>query len=108
MNAPEWNTAALGEHKRERAEVLVRRLKQRFAPGALLHTAQGKWYPGEPLPRWALGLYWRKDGVPVWRDDRWLAEAYRDYGHGLPQARRFAEALAAALGLATRYLIPAY
>ncbi len=108
MNAPEWNTLALGEHKRERAEVLVRRLRSRLAPGALLHTAQGKWYPGEPLPRWALGLFWRKDGVPVWREDRLLAEAQRDYGQGVEEARRFAETLAGHLGLATRYLLPAF
>ncbi|MEW6678926.1 MAG: transglutaminase family protein [Pseudomonadota bacterium] len=99
MNAPEWTTAALGEHKRDRAEELVRRLKGRFAPGALLHTAQGKWYPGEPLPRWALGVFWRKDGVPVWQDEALLAQAHRDYGHGVQEARRFAETLARALGL---------
>ncbi|MFA5081496.1 MAG: transglutaminase family protein [Hydrogenophilaceae bacterium] len=108
MNAPEWNTAALGAHKRERSEVLVRRLKERFAPGALLHTAQGKWYPGEPLPRWALGLYWRKDGAPIWRDDQLLAEAGRDYGHGHEDARRFADHLARHLALAGKYVIPAY
>jgi uncharacterized protein (DUF2126 family) len=108
MNAPEWTTAALGEHKRERAEVLVRRLKDRFAPGALLHTAQGKWYPGEPLPRWALGVYWRKDGVPVWIDARLLAEAHRDYGHGVAEAHLFAETLARNLGLPSRYVLPAY
>ena len=108
MDAPEWTTEALGPHKRERAEVLVRRLKQRFAPGALLHTAQGKWYPGEPLPRWALGIFWRKDGVPIWRDDRLLAAAYWNYGHTEDDARRFAETLARHLGLATRYVIPAY
>ena len=108
MNAPEWTTAALGEHKRERAEVLVRRLRARLAPGALLHTAQGKWYPGEPLPRWALGLYWRKDGAPVWRDQRLLAEPQRDYGHGHEDARRFAETLARHLDLADRHVVPAY
>ncbi len=108
MEAPEWTTAALGEHKRERSEVLVRRLKDRFTHGALLHTAQGKWYPGEPLPRWALGLYWRKDGVPVWKDDALLAESHRDYGHGVKEARLFAETLARSLGLFPRYAQPAY
>ena len=107
MNAPEWTTAALGERKRERAEILARRLLARFAPGALLHTAQGKWYPGEPLPRWALGLFWRKDGVPVWRDPRWLAQP-REHGHSVADARRFADTLARHLGLAGRYIQPAY
>ncbi|NTV96017.1 MAG: transglutaminase family protein [Thiobacillus sp.] len=108
MDAPEWTTAALGEHKRERAEVLTRRLQERFAPGALLHTAQGKWYPGEPLPRWALGIFWRMDGVPVWHDPDLLAAAYWDYGHSHDDARRFAETLARHLGLASRYVMPAY
>ena len=108
MDAPEWNTAALGAHKRERAEVLVRRLKDRFAPGALLHTAQGKWYPGEPLPRWALGVFWRKDGVPVWKNDALLAQAHKDYGHGVREAKAFADTLARTLGLYPHYVIPAF
>ncbi len=108
MEAAEWNTDALGTHKRERAEVLVRRLRDRFAPGALLHTAQGKWYPGEPLPRWSLGLYWRKDGVPVWRNPSLLAEPGRDYAHTLQHARAFAERLCAELGLSTQFLREAY
>ncbi len=108
MNAAEWNTAALGPHKRERAETLVRRLRQRFAPGALLHTAQGKWYPGEPLPRWALGLYWRKDGQPVWRDPGLLAEAGWNHGHGLAEAERFIHTLARRLGRPGRHVQPAF
>ena len=108
MEGAEWNTAALGEHKRERAEVLVRRMKQRLPPGSLLHTGQGKWYPGEPLPRWALGLYWRRDGVPVWKDEALLAEPNLRYGHTHDDARYFAETLALHLGLASRYAQPAY
>jgi uncharacterized protein (DUF2126 family)/transglutaminase-like putative cysteine protease len=73
MESVEWNTAALGEHKRERAGDLLLRLKQRFAPGAALQYGQGKWYPGEVLPRWALGCFWRADGEPVWHDPKLIA-----------------------------------
>jgi uncharacterized protein (DUF2126 family) len=68
MDGAEWNTEALGPEKRRLAGVLFRKLANRFAQGPLLHFGQGKWYPGEQLPRWALGCHWRKDGEPIWRD----------------------------------------
>ncbi|MDB5048813.1 MAG: dehydrogenase [Fibrobacteres bacterium] len=74
MDGAEWNTAALGEKKYAMANELTWRLQERFAPGAMLHYGQGKWYPGEPLPRWALTVMWRPDGKPVWRNAKLQAK----------------------------------
>lgn len=108
MDGAQWNTAALGEEKRRLAEGLILRLRKAWAPGGLLHYGQGKWYPGESLPRWALSCYWRKDGRPVWSDDRWLADASRDYGFGAREARVFTETLADRLGVSRRYIREGY
>src|SRR6202042_2530348 len=104
----EWNTAATGPTKRQRADDLIRRLRDRFAPGGLLHYGQGKWYPGEPLPRWALACYWRADGIPLWRDRSLLAQENSANGSSPFEARSFTEALARRLGLAPGYVIPAF
>ena len=108
MDGAEWNFTALGEAKRHLAGGLVRRLKKRFAPGALLHFGQGKWYPGESLPRWAFGCWWRRDGVPLWRDEALIADETEDYGHGGAEASRFIHALAEALAVNADHVIPAY
>jgi uncharacterized protein (DUF2126 family) len=108
MDGPEWNHVALSPTKRVLAERLQRRLKARFAPGGLLHQGQGKWYPGEPLPRWALGIYWRADGEPLWRDDRWLADTAAPGSSTLDAARDFAARLASALALPAGFVLTAY
>ncbi len=107
-DAAEWTTAALGPAKRERAVDLLGRLRQRFAPGGLLHFGQGKWYPGEPLPRWAFGCHWRKDGVPVWDDAGLIAEDARDYGYTAAHARQFLEALSRRLQVSAAFTMAAY
>ena len=104
----EWNTDALGPVKRERADDLIRRLRDRFAPGGLLHYGQGKWYPGEPIPRWAFALYWRGDGVPIWRDDALITRESTKRAASTADARRFAEGIAARAGIASDYVQPAY
>jgi uncharacterized protein (DUF2126 family) len=108
MDGLEWNYAALGEDKRKLAGQLLLRLQKRFAPGGLLHYGQGKWYPGEPLPRWALTCLWRVDGFALWRDAKLLAEDGRDYGLKSSDAQAFIRVLAARLGLHRDYVIPAY
>ncbi|MBK8454459.1 MAG: transglutaminase family protein [Thiofilum sp.] len=108
VDSPQWNQAALGEHKRERAGVLFRRMQQAFSKGSLLHFGQGKWYPGEPFPRWALACYWRTDGLPLWNNPQLIADDNKDYGYGLEDAQRFAYLLCENLGLSTEFLVPGY
>ncbi|HTS16989.1 MAG TPA: transglutaminase family protein [Verrucomicrobiae bacterium] len=108
MDGAEWNTAALGTNKRKLAGSLIKRLRKQFGPGGLLHYGQGKWYPGESLPRWALGCYWRPDGVPIWKDDSLICDETIDYHHGSAQAQRFITRLTQILGVDSRFVIPAY
>jgi uncharacterized protein (DUF2126 family)/transglutaminase-like putative cysteine protease len=108
MDGPEWNFTAMSPKKRELAEVLLKRLYRRFASGGLIHFGQGKWYPGEPLPRWALGAYWRADGTPMWNDLALVADTTKPGRATLDDAHRFATAIAAALGLPESLVITAH
>lgn len=113
MDAPEWTVAALGDHKRRLSESLLHRLRGEFAPGSLVHYQQGKWYPSEPLPRWALACYWRKDGQPLWQDQRWLATLNTETDTpatkpGIEQADALARGISNRLGVRERFLIPGY
>ena len=109
MEASEWNTAALGPTKRSYAGKLIRRLAALWSPGAALVHNQGKQYPGEPLPRWALHALWRQDGVPAWRDPGLLADPDRDRGAAGPEAAsRFAAQLAERLQVDPDMALPAH
>ena len=108
MEGAEWNIAALGPTKKPLAEDLLLRLKRRFAPRGMLHIGQGKWYPGEQLPRWALSCYWRKDGEPVWTDASLLGSEKDSAGHAPPDAERFIRTLADKLGVEPGHAQPAH
>jgi uncharacterized protein (DUF2126 family)/transglutaminase-like putative cysteine protease len=107
MDGEEWNFAALSPEKRLLAERLLDRLRARFAPGGLLHYGIGKWYPGEPLPRWALTCYWRDDGVPMWHDHH-LLDSQKRTQFGALDAQRFAETLARRLSVDPDYVSQAF
>jgi uncharacterized protein (DUF2126 family)/transglutaminase-like putative cysteine protease len=108
MEGPEWSITALSPTKRRLAGNLLKRLHDRFSKGGMLHYGQGKWYPGEPLPRWALACYWRTDGVPVWRDRMLLANPETSGAYTTEHAQEFAGVLCGELGVDAGFLIPAY
>ena len=95
----EWNTDAVGPDKRRLAASLLGRLKEHYAPQGLLHYGQGKWYPGEQLPRWSLACLWRKDGEPIWRDPALFADETVNYAVTETHAGEFLRRLAGKLGL---------
>ncbi len=107
-DAEEWNTTALGKHKRRIGGRLAHDIKQHYAPHGLLHFGQGKWYPGEQLPRWSLNAFWRKDGEPIWQNTRLFADEGRSYGVDAERAGLFLQALAQQLDLDAKHIFPAY
>lgn len=108
MESAQWNTDALGTKKLELAKTLLLRLRDHFAPQGMLHYGQGKWYPGEEVPRWALGLFWRKDGEPMWRRQDLLARVDKDYGHTEVHAKAFAQRLVQLLNISDTSIHSAY
>ena len=108
MDGPEWTSAALGPAKYTLADQLVRRIRARCAPNGFLHHGQGKWYPGESLPRWAMGLYWRKDGEPIWKNPSLIADTRMPHRHTENDARAFAIRLCERLGIDPRHVIPGF
>ncbi|KGF63816.1 DUF2126 domain-containing protein [Pseudomonas lutea] len=104
----EWNTAALGPKKRLLSAELYQRMRNHYASHGLVHFGQGKWYPGEQLPRWSLNCFWRRDGQPVWRNNALVADETLDYGADSEMAGGFLRRVAERLKLPTRYVFPAY
>ena len=104
----EWNTQALGPTKRLFAADLLWKLRNRFGASGFVHFGQGKWYPGEQLPRWALNCYWRADGEPAWHDTSLFADERKNYGYGPEEAERFIRALATRLGVSDAHVETGY
>ncbi|GAB93507.1 transglutaminase family protein [Gordonia rhizosphera] len=126
---PEWLTDADGPHKRLLASDLAARLKDAYAPDGLVQRSQGKWYPGEPLPRWQIALMWRSDGLPIWKRSELLADPWStqddaaacieaetfgntpggvDGGVGIADAKALLAGVAATIGLPPSQVMPAY
>ncbi|MCE4556380.1 DUF2126 domain-containing protein [Roseateles cellulosilyticus] len=107
-DAAEWNTDALGPTKRLYAQQLTHRLRAEYGQGGFLHFGQGKWYPGEQLPRWALSIYWRADGQPCWRNPDWFADEREPHHYSSEDAEVFMKALTRRLGLPDTHVQPGY
>ncbi|MGJ8676676.1 MAG: DUF2126 domain-containing protein [Akkermansiaceae bacterium] len=108
QDGDEWMTEAVGPTKKPLSDQLIRRLKKSFGPQGMLHYGQGKWYPGEPLPRWEIGLYWRRDGAPIWDNEALIGDETVDYGFTHEDALEFMLELTNQLGVSAEYINPAY
>ncbi len=104
----EWNIDALGPTKRLFATELVHRLRDHYGAGGFLHFGQGKWYPGEQLPRWALSICWRADGQACWHDPALFADERRPTHYTSADARAFMAALTARLGVSDAHVQTGY
>ncbi|EAU40308.1 hypothetical protein FP2506_03740 [Fulvimarina pelagi HTCC2506] len=108
FESPEWNSDATGPMKRGLGDDMIRRLRDRFAPGGFLHYGQGKWYPGETLPRWTFSLYWRKDGAPIWQNSDLVAREKTEAEIGPDESEAFTKAVAEALEIQAENVLPAF
>jgi uncharacterized protein (DUF2126 family)/transglutaminase-like putative cysteine protease len=107
-DAAEWNIAAMGPTKRGYANALVQKLRAKYGKGGFLHFGQGKWYPGEQLPRWALSIFWRKDGEPMWSDPTLFADERVASTYSHIDSERFIKTLASKLGITDQFVKPGY
>ncbi len=108
VTGDEWHFTALSDNKKKLGQDLLLRLKEHFATGGLLQYGQGKWYPGEALPRWAMHCIWRKDGEPLWKSDKLFADPAKNLRQGLATAEQFISSLALMLGVASSSILPAH
>ena len=102
-----WHYEALGGNKKRLGQDMLSRLRTRFAPGGVVMHTQGKWYPGEILPRWAMPCFWRRDGEAIWHDAKLLANPDKPLKHTLKTAEKFLKALAETLAIPASYILAA-
>ena len=108
MESDQWNTAADGPEKRALADTLSRKLLNSFGKGGMLHYAQGKWYPGEPIPRWQTSIIWRKDGNKIWKNPSLFADMNASYTYTNDDALKFLYTLSLTLGVSNENIIDAF
>jgi len=109
--AAEWTVAADGPRKRELANNLAAALRSEFGKGGLIQRSQGKWYPGEALPRWQIGLIWRQDAEPLWDEPDLLADPFdaeQAEDDSAARAEQLAKAVTVAFGLPPEHLQACY
>ncbi|MGQ1783524.1 MULTISPECIES: transglutaminase family protein [unclassified Saccharicrinis] len=108
MESPQWNTDADGKEKRELAYQLLHKLSEKIGYGTLHQYGQGKWYPGEPTPRWQMSLYWRKDDKPIWKNKKLFADVSQKHHYTNADVENFIKVLATKLGVEKNNAMPAY
>lgn len=108
MESDQWNESADGEDKRKIAYELTTKLKKHFGKKGFIHLGQGKWYPGESLPRWQYAVYWRKDGKTIWENEVLIADPSQNAGFDETHAERFIQKMAYYLGVSDQNCLPAY
>lgn len=104
----EWNTEALGPSKRGFGLALMHQLRAKYGAQGFLHFGQGKWYPGEQLPRWTLSAYWRTDGQACWKNPALFADEREVHRYTTADAQAFIEGIADRLGVGTQNIQPGY
>lgn len=108
MESEQWNSTADGMDKRKMAFDLTLSLKAAFGQNGFIHFGQGKWYPGEPVPRWQYAIYWRKDKQPLWKNPSLIANPNEQGEVKKADVKQYIYKLTEKLNLPEKVVLPAY